>query len=156
MIVIGLIILIAAVVVGVAGVLSNGGVEHALTDDFSVLGYHVTGSTGALFLCGIVVGAVGFLGLGLVLTGARRASRRGRAARNELEQSRRNEAALTQERDQLAATGTQTTTARHAAADTTAEAPAAPDSAHTDGERSWKHPFGGGHQGPPASPRPAH
>ena len=39
---------------------------------FSVFGYHVTGSTGTLFLYGIVVGAVGLLGLSLLLAGARR------------------------------------------------------------------------------------
>jgi hypothetical protein len=42
----------------VAGVLSNAGSGHALTHPFLVFGYHVTGSTGALFLYGIVVGAV--------------------------------------------------------------------------------------------------
>jgi hypothetical protein len=42
--VVGLILLIAAVVVGVAGVLVNAGSGHALTDGFAVFGYHVTGS----------------------------------------------------------------------------------------------------------------
>ncbi|GAB2647611.1 hypothetical protein ABI214_01845 [Prescottella soli] len=150
MILIGLIIMVAAIVIGVAGVLANAGAEHALTGDFTVFGYHVTGSTGALFLYGIVVGAVGVVGLSLLLTGARRTSRRGRAARNELERSRRNEAALTQQRDALADAGTQTSTGQHAdtrahaAADTTA-----------GGGRSWKHPFGGP-QGPSSTPRPAH
>ena len=45
MIIIGLIILIAAVVAGVAGVLSNSGSGHPLTHHFAVFGYHVTGST---------------------------------------------------------------------------------------------------------------
>jgi hypothetical protein len=44
-IIIGLVILVAAVVAGVAGVLSNGGSGHAVTH-FAVFGYHVTGSTG--------------------------------------------------------------------------------------------------------------
>ena len=52
----GLIILLAAVIIGVAGVLGNDGSGHALTHGFSVFGYHVTGSTGTLFLTGIVVG----------------------------------------------------------------------------------------------------
>jgi len=73
-VIIGLIILVAAVVVGVAGVLSNGGSGHALTHGFAVFGYHVTGSTGALFLYGIVVGAVAILGFSLLLAGARRTS----------------------------------------------------------------------------------
>ena len=78
-IIIGLVILVAAVVAGVAGVLSNSGSAHALTHPFAVFGYHVTGSTGTLFLYGIVVGALGLLGLSLLLAGARRTSRRGRA-----------------------------------------------------------------------------
>jgi len=49
-IIIGLVILVAAVVVGVAGVLSNNGSGHALTHPFALFGYHVTGSTGTLFL----------------------------------------------------------------------------------------------------------
>jgi hypothetical protein len=44
--IIGLVVLVAAVVVGVAGVLSNDGGGHALTHPFAVFGYHVTGSTG--------------------------------------------------------------------------------------------------------------
>jgi hypothetical protein len=46
-----------------------------------VLGYHVTGSTGTLFLSGIVVGAVALLGLSVLLAGARRSAVRGRDAR---------------------------------------------------------------------------
>src|SRR5579875_78854 len=87
--ILGLVVLLAAVVVGVTGVLSNAGDAHALTHDFSALGYHVTGSTGTVFLYGLVVGAVGFLGLGLVLSSARRSARRGRAARQGLKESRR-------------------------------------------------------------------
>jgi hypothetical protein len=99
-IIIGLIILVAALVVGVAGVLGNGGSAHAL-GHFSVLGYHVTGSAGMLFLCGIVVGVVGLLGLSLLLAGARRTARRGRAARRGLRLSRRETAAASRERDDL-------------------------------------------------------
>jgi hypothetical protein len=72
-----------------------------LTQTFSVLGHHVTGSTGTLFLFGIVVGAVGVFGLSLVLTAARRTSRRGGAARSDLRQSRRDTAAVSQDRDSL-------------------------------------------------------
>ena len=56
-VIIGLVILVAAVIAGVAGVLANSGSGHALTHGFAVFGYHVTGSTGTLFLYGIVVGA---------------------------------------------------------------------------------------------------
>jgi hypothetical protein len=99
-IILGLIILVAAVIAGVAGVLGNDGSGHAVTH-FSVFGYHVTGSTGTLFLYGIVVGAAALFGLSLLLAGARRTSRRGTAARRGLRQSRREMAAVTQDRDDL-------------------------------------------------------
>lgn len=99
-IILGLIILVAALIVGVAGVLGNGGSAHAVSH-FSVLGYHLTGSAGTLFLAGIVVGAVALLGLTLLLAGARRTARRGSAARRGLKQSRRETAAASQERDDL-------------------------------------------------------
>jgi hypothetical protein len=101
-VILGLIIMLAAVIVGVAGVLGNGGGAHTLTDDgFAVFGYQVTGSTGTLFLYGIVVGAVALFGLTLLLAGARRTSRRGSAARRGLKQSRRETAAASQARDDL-------------------------------------------------------
>jgi hypothetical protein len=100
-IVLGLVILVAAVVVGVAGVLSNSGHGHTLTHGFSVFGYHVTGSTGTLFLYGVVVGAIAVFGLSLLLGGARRTSRRGRVARGELKASRRETVAVSQDRDSL-------------------------------------------------------
>lgn len=100
-IIIGLVVLIAAVVAGVAGVLSNSGSGHPLTHHFAAFGYHVTGSTGTLFLYGIVVGALGVLGLSLLLAGARRTSRRGREARRGLTQSRRETAAVSHDRDDL-------------------------------------------------------
>jgi hypothetical protein len=100
-VIVGLVILLAAVIVGVAGVLGNGGSGHALPHGFSVFGYHVTGSTGTLFLSGIVVGAVALAGLSLLLAGARRTSRRGSAARQGLRQSRRETAAVSQDRDDL-------------------------------------------------------
>ena len=68
---------------------------------FAVFGYHVTGSNGRLFLYGIVVGVIGVAGLSLLLAGARRTSRRGSAARRGLRQSRRETAAVSQDRDDL-------------------------------------------------------
>ncbi len=99
-VILGLVILVAAVIVGVAGVLANGGHAHAVTH-FAVFGYHVTGSTGTLFLYGIVVGALALAGLSVLLAGARRTSRRGRDARRGLAQSRRETAAVSQDRDDL-------------------------------------------------------
>jgi hypothetical protein len=100
-IVLGLVVLVAAVVVGVTGVLVNGGAGHALVHPFAVFGYHVTGSSGTLFLYGIVVGAIGVAGLSLLLAGARRSSRRGSAARRGLRQSRQETAAVSRDRDDL-------------------------------------------------------
>ena len=99
-VILGLVILVAAVVAGVAGVLANGGHAHAVTH-FAVFGYHVTGSTGTLFLYGIVIGALAMAGLSMLLAGARRTSRRGRDARRGLAQSRRETAAVSADRDDL-------------------------------------------------------
>src|ERR1700684_3441857 len=110
-VILGLVILVAAVVVGVAGVLANGGHAHAVTH-FAVFGYHVTGSTGTLFLSGIVVGALALAGLRLLLAGARRTSRRrpapapppprgAPAPRRGLAQSRRETATVSADRDDL-------------------------------------------------------
>jgi hypothetical protein len=96
----GLVILVAAVIAGVAGVLANGGPAHEVSH-FAVFGYHVTGSTGTLFLYGIVTGALAMAGLSVLLAGARRTSRRGRAARQSLRQSRRETAAVSADRDDL-------------------------------------------------------
>ena len=63
----GLVVLLVAVIVGFTGVLINAGPAHPLTENF---GYHVTGSTGTLFLFDIVVGAVAMLGLSVLLGGA--------------------------------------------------------------------------------------
>jgi len=142
-IIIGLVILIAAVVVGVSGVLSNSGSGHPLTHHFAVFGYHVTGSTGTLFLYGIVLGALGLLGLSLLLAGARRSSRRGRQARRGLTQSRRETATVTQDRDDLL---DQRETARAYTASTLGNGPADsdrdPGADAAAGQRSKWHLFG--------------
>ena len=100
-VIVGLVVLLVAVIVGFTGVLANAGPAHPLTENFSVFGYHVTGSTGTLFLFGIVVGAVAMLGLSLLLAGARRTAGRGRDARRDLKTSQRETAFLHRDRDQL-------------------------------------------------------
>ncbi|BBY41085.1 hypothetical protein MMAN_52190 [Mycobacterium mantenii] len=100
-VIVGLVVLLAAVIVGFTGVLTNAGAAHPLTENFAVFGYHVTGSTGTLFLFGIVVGAVEMLGLSVLLAGARRTARRGRNARQKLRSSQRETALLNQDRDRL-------------------------------------------------------
>jgi hypothetical protein len=98
-VIVGLVVLLVAVIVGFTGVLTNAGPTHPLTENFSVLGYHVTGSTGTLFLSGIVIGAVAMLGLS-VLAGARRTAGRGRDARHELENSQRETESRNRDREQ--------------------------------------------------------
>jgi hypothetical protein len=100
LVIVGLVVLLVAVIVGFTGVLTNAGPAHPLPENFAVFGYHVTGSTGTLFLFGIVVGAVAMLGLCVLLAGARRTAGRGRDARHDLKRSQRETAFLNQERDQ--------------------------------------------------------
>jgi hypothetical protein len=99
-VIVGLVVLLAAVIVGFMGVLTNAGAAHSLTENFAVFGYNVTGSTGTLFLFGVVVGAVAMLGLSVLLAGARRTAGRGRDARHELKRSQLETAFLNQDRNQ--------------------------------------------------------
>jgi hypothetical protein len=99
-VIVGLVVLLVAVIVGLTGVLTNAGPTHPLTENFSVLGYHVTGSTGTLFLFGIVIGAVAMLGLSVLLAGAQRTAGRGRDARHQRENSQRETELLNRDRDQ--------------------------------------------------------
>ena len=101
LVIVGLIVLLLAVIVALMGVLGNTGPTHPLTENFSVFGYHVTGSTGALFLFGIVIGAVAMLGLSVLLAGAWRTAGRGRDARRDLARSQRETAYATRDRDTL-------------------------------------------------------
>jgi hypothetical protein len=100
MVIIGLVVLLIGVIVGIVGVLGNAGATHPLTENFSVLGYHVTGSTGTLFLSGIVVGAVALLGLSVLLAGARRGAVRGRDARRDRARPQRETGFVNRQRGQ--------------------------------------------------------
>ena len=100
MVIVGLVVLLVAVIVGIVGVLGNAGATHPLAENFSVLGYHVTGSTGTLFLSGIVVGAVALLGLSVLLASARRSAVRGRGARRDVARSQRETAFVNRHRSQ--------------------------------------------------------
>jgi hypothetical protein len=129
-VIIGVVILVAAVIATVVGFLANNGSAHALpSDSFAVFGYHVTGTTGTLLLHGVVLGAVGMLGLALILAGARRSSRRGRAARRDLKRSEQRVAAYDSDESERA---------HHQSA-----VPAASSGApHRAGSaRNWRHPL---------------
>jgi hypothetical protein len=97
MLIVGLVLLAAAVVVGIAGVSANTGAEHQLAGGFAIFGYHVHGSAGKLFLAGLLIGAVGMLGFLLATEGLRRNA----ALRRELFRFRRQ--ARAQERAQATA-----------------------------------------------------
>ena len=98
-VIVGLVVLLFAVIVGLIGVLNNAGAAHPLSENFSVLGYHVTGSTGTLYLFGIVIGALAMLGLSVLLAGAQRTAGRGRDARRELLRSQREAEFVNRDRD---------------------------------------------------------
>jgi H+/gluconate symporter-like permease len=102
MVVLGVLLLVAAGAVALSGVLANLGSAHALTDSFSIFGYEIEGSTGRLFLYGVIVGAVGAIGLGLLVAGLSRGMRHRVATRRELRRVQREREALKQENDQLA------------------------------------------------------
>jgi len=100
-VIVGLLILLAAIGIGLSGVLANSGSEHLLGQDFNVLGLQLSGlTTGQLFFYGIVIGVVGMLGLSLLLGvfTKRMASRRSRRA---LKGSQKESQALRTDRDRL-------------------------------------------------------
>ncbi|MGW1772065.1 hypothetical protein [Streptomyces sp. NPDC002104] len=102
--ILGLIILIIAASVALLGIFGNTGAGHGIGTpggDFSILGYHATGSTGSLFLSGIIVGAAALLGLAMIMIGVRRSARRSSRARQEHGASRREAAVVDRERDDL-------------------------------------------------------
>ena len=146
-VIVGLVVLLAAVIVGFTGVLTNAGPDHPLTENFAVFGYHVTGSTGTLFLFGIVVGAVGMLGLCVLLAGARRTAGRGRDARRDLKRSQRETAFLNRDRDQRLEHSQQVGTATPVHSDGAATPPQQGSpvrslvaSSTTDGHRACRQP----------------
>jgi hypothetical protein len=99
--ILGLLILVAAGLVAVAGVASNSGSAHALGGDFTVAGLHLSGlSSGQLFLYGAVVGVVAMLGLSMLLgTFSRRLASRG--SRRDLKESRRETETLRLDHERL-------------------------------------------------------
>ena len=115
MIALGLLLLAAAAIVALVGVLANVGGAHQLNSDFNLFGYHLHGSTGQLLLIGVIVGAVGMLGLTMLLAGLGRGFSRRVTTRRELKQTRRQADSLHEERQTLAYQLEQERTARMAA-----------------------------------------
>jgi hypothetical protein len=98
----GLVLLVAAAVIAVAGILANLGSGHPIGRSVDLLGYHLTGSTGKLLLVGVVLGVVGMLGLSLLLAGLRHGMRRRSVDRRERKAVRREAGAVMEDRDRLA------------------------------------------------------
>lgn len=92
-IILGLVVTVAAVAAGVAGVAANTSETNQLSSEFSVFDHHFAGTTGELFLIGIIVGVIGGLGASMLFAGAWRSARKGVETRRELRQSRREVAA---------------------------------------------------------------
>ncbi|MCX4092601.1 hypothetical protein [Nocardia sp. alder85J] len=88
-ILIGLILLIAAIVVGASAIAANNDQAHMLTGHFTIFDHAFSGSQGQLFAAGAGVGAVAMLGLVLLLGGAFGTSRKHAQTRRELRKSRR-------------------------------------------------------------------
>jgi H+/gluconate symporter-like permease len=100
-ILIGLIVLIVAAILAVAGVGTNMNSGHPLSSDFAIFGQHLnSASTGQLFLYGIIVGIFAALGLG-ILYGAFLRRLSSRRLRRELKDSRGETTALRAEHDRL-------------------------------------------------------
>lgn len=98
---IGLLLVLAAAGVAVSGVMVNFGSSHPLGEGFDILGVHLTGlSTGQLFLYGVIVGAVGMLGLAMMF-GAVNRRLASRWAQRKLKGSQNESAALREDRDRL-------------------------------------------------------
>lgn len=143
MLVVGLLLLAAAVVVGAAGVAANTGTAHQLSGGFTFFGYHVHGSAGRLFLAGLVIGAVAMLGFVMTADGLRRDA----ALRRELGRFRRDArarrraeaaaAAETPKTGKPAPAATVVARSADSAADTAADT-SAERSARRRGLRGWR------------------
>ncbi|HUW77616.1 MAG TPA: hypothetical protein VMV52_02560 [Candidatus Nanopelagicaceae bacterium] len=97
----GLIALVAAALVSVFGVMPNSGSSHVVISDFRIFGQHlVNGSTGLLFLYGIIVGVVGMLGITLLWGATARRLASG-GMRRELKETKHQVKGLGLERERL-------------------------------------------------------
>lgn len=100
-IILGLVLLLAAGGVAVGGVAENGGGAHPLGEAFVIFGQSVTGlSVGQVFLFGLIAGVLAMLGLSLLLGSFNRRSA-SRRSRRDLLGSRRESAALREDRERL-------------------------------------------------------
>lgn len=148
MLVVGLLLLAAAVVVGAAGVAANTGSGHQLPSGFTFFGYHLQGSSGRLLLAGLVIGAVAMLGFMMTVEGVRRDAalrrelgrfRRDARSRRRAEAAGKNTGGAGTGKAAPAVTEPAAVSARSAdTADTSADGTAAERSARRRGLRGWR------------------
>jgi hypothetical protein len=103
MVALGLLLLVVAAVVALVGVVTNLGSSHQIGRTVDLLGYHLHGSTGKLLLVGVIIGAVGMLGLNMLMAGIGRGFKRSISQRKEHRWERRQTKAVVEDRDHLAA-----------------------------------------------------
>jgi hypothetical protein len=96
----GLVILAIASIIALAAGLGNSGSDHTVIN-FTVLGMDVEGSSGRIFVYGVALGAVGMLGLNMLLAGIGRGFKSKIRNHRELKEEHHHSAELQQERDRL-------------------------------------------------------
>jgi uncharacterized integral membrane protein len=96
MVVLGLFLLVLAGALTAAMVLQNTDASSA-----SVLGQAVTGTTGTLFLAGVITGAVALLGIMLMMAGVTRGRGRRRGLKNQVRTERGEKESLADENARL-------------------------------------------------------
>ena len=99
MVVVGAILLVLCVVLGVGLSLAQGGPVTAETFGVTLTGI----SVGTLFLLGLVVGVVGVLALGMVLSGAARKRRKKSALKREVRSAHSEQETLAEQNARLQA-----------------------------------------------------
>jgi len=100
-VIVGLLVLVAAVVLAITGFSANTGSAHGLSESFSILGVHISGlSSGQVLLLGVSIGVAGMLGLSM-LSGALSRRWTARTSQRELNAVRHDNSVLIQDRQQL-------------------------------------------------------
>lgn len=120
MILLGLLLMLGAIALSSAVIWANQGVFEQSAGTFTLLGYTVDMTVTQVFLAGLIIGALGFMGVVMTMSGAGRRARRRAVTRRQLReqesQLREQEsrlAALQRERDKADTDRAATNEARH-------------------------------------------
>jgi len=81
LLILGLLIVAAAAAIGAVGFLDNRGTDHTLASGFDAFGRTMHGSSGQLFIWGLVIGVAAMIGLMLFFVGVRGELAKHRAVR---------------------------------------------------------------------------